>query len=609
MRARCAWMERRFKRLLNTVKSLQVFDVQTWRSVASRWIGIDRDATLPRLVIGFAAVVIVTIIITILILRLGTTAMDSAFEKFTTLNEFDEELDEAARLTATVQVAGHLFRAERTAETMQHWQNDLKDVRRVLGHLKGHTPDERPAAAIAEAETNIRRYEGSFRRFVTIVEQLGFGHDDGLQGAFRAEAHALERTLVEMGDPRLVVDLLTMRRHEKDFLLRRHPDYSAKFSAVGERLEGRLRSSPAGAAATRHLAAYRNFFQQYVTQSGKIDSRFAEAERDIAAVLGILSRLKGQAQGGIATAEGTFAVGRNQIQTTTLLGIVLLLGVASIICGLMLRRMVYLVREAERLGRTKGEFLSMMGHELRTPLNAIIGFTDLMRKEVFGPLQNSRYTSYISLTNAAGRQLLLLVNDILELAAVDQHKKAATENVLVGALVEKSIRFLTAGGANPNANVTASIDDTLAVAADPVMLTRCLIAVIGNAIKFTGKAGTVTLKATRHGPNRIAIAVSDAGIGIPPAMLLKVTQPFFQVDRGHTRRFDGGGIGLSVVKQLVELNRGELTIESELNKGTVVTIVLPAAVAAPTPEQDAFSEPESPPLPASSTSRAEPAVG
>jgi signal transduction histidine kinase len=598
-------MARRFETLLSAVKTLQVFDVQVWRSVASGWIGVDHNATLPRLVIGFAAVVIVTIIITILILRLGTTAIDSAFENFSMLNEFDEEVDEAARLTATVQVAGHLFRAERTTETMSLWRNDLKDVTRVLGHLKYHTPGERPALAIAEAETGIRRYEGSFRRFVTIVEELGFSHDEGLQGAFRAEAHALERTLVEMGDPRLVVDVLAMRRHEKDFLLRRHPDYSAKFSAVGERLQDRLRSSPAGAAATRHLAAYRNLFQQYVIQSGKIDSRFAEAERDIAAVLSILSRLKGHAQDGITTAEGTFAAGRAQIQTTTLLGIVLLLGVAAAICGLMLRRMVNLVHEAERLGRTKGEFLSMMGHELRTPLNAIIGFTDLMRKEVFGPLQNSRYTNYISLTNAAGRQLLQLVNDVLELAAVDQHRKVATENVLVGALVEKSIRYLTAGGANPNANVTASIDDTLAVAADPVMLTRCLIAVIGNAVKFTGKAGTVTVKATRHGPDRIAIAVSDTGIGIPRAMLLKVTQPFFQVDRGHTRRFDGGGIGLSVVKQLVGLNRGELAIESELNKGTVVTITLPAAVDTPAAEQEAAS----PTRPPSATSRANAAVG
>jgi signal transduction histidine kinase len=302
-------------------------------------------------------------------------------------------------------------------------------------------------------------------------------------------------------------------------------------------------------------------------------------ERSLTGVSQELLRIKSAVQGGIETSAIAFAEGHGKITTAMLVTILLLLAAASFAGGVILWRLVGLLREAELLSRTKGEFMSMMGHELRTPLNGVIGMSDMMQREMFGPL-GQRYREYASLVYRSARQLQIFLDDILELVHTGPDTASAPESVPLCALVEDALSLLGPQRSKRQVAVTSSIGSNVYVSADPTMLRRVAIAIIGNAIKFTPDGGAVTITAERRG-DRIAFVVADTGIGISAPFVARVTDPFFQVEHGNTRKYDGGGIGLAMVKRLVDLNKGTLAIESEVGKGTTVHIVLPSAEPLP----------------------------
>jgi signal transduction histidine kinase len=358
-----------------------------------------------------------------------------------------------------------------------------------------------------------------------------------------------------------------------------HADVAADLKALHER----DLSPPARAAVERAKQALQQS-QSDVDRllSGAAKSTLvdiASLERSLTLLERELASIKSSAQAGIAGSAASFAEGFGGITTAMLLTILLLLAVASFVGGMILWRMVRLVREAELLSRTKGEFLSMMGHELRTPLNGVIGMSDMMQKEMFGALA-PRYREYASLVYRSARQLQIFLDDILELVHTGPDLAPGPEAVPLCALVEDALSLLAPMRSKRRVSLAASIASDVYVSADPTMLRRVAIAIIGNAIKFTPDGGAVSVYAERRG-DRVAFVVADTGIGISAPFIARVTDPFFQVDHGNTRRYDGGGVGLAMVKRLVDLNKGTLAIESEVGKGTTVHIVLPSAEPLP----------------------------
>lgn len=233
-------------------------------------------------------------------------------------------------------------------------------------------------------------------------------------------------------------------------------------------------------------------------------------------------------------------------------------------------------RAAEDANRAKVEFLSQMSHDLRTPLNAVNGYADLLLLGVRGPL-NAEQRKDIERIKNAGGFLLGLINDVLafarlELGKAELHiKPVKLEDVLV--LTEELLaeRFREAGVVY----MRASLPDGLIVSADPDRLQQILINLLVNASKFTPAAGRVTVSAARAG-DRVSIKVSDTGRGIPRERLDDIFTPFKQVDPQADKKKGGVGLGLAIGRELARSMDGDLTVASEVGRGSEFTVVLPA---------------------------------
>jgi signal transduction histidine kinase len=226
--------------------------------------------------------------------------------------------------------------------------------------------------------------------------------------------------------------------------------------------------------------------------------------------------------------------------------------------------------------RAKSQFLATMSHELRTPLNAIIGFAEFLGTDLCGSL-TPKQRGYVGDIHHAGRHLLDLVNDVLDLSRIDARQLVLDEEVvdveetIAGALAMVSLRA---------AEVGIALRSTVApglppVRADARRLRQILLNLLSNAVKFTPKDGAITLSAERRGGD-LAIVVADTGIGMAPEHIGIALARFGQVDNRLARRYEGTGLGLPLVKRLVELHGGKLTIDSALGSGTTVTALLPA---------------------------------
>ncbi|MEO5335676.1 MAG: ATP-binding protein [Magnetospirillum sp. WYHS-4] len=232
---------------------------------------------------------------------------------------------------------------------------------------------------------------------------------------------------------------------------------------------------------------------------------------------------------------------------------------------------------AEHASRAKSEFLANMSHELRTPLNAIIGFSQVLKDEMFGTLGGDKYREYSRDIHDSGLLLLTMINDILDLSKIEAGRMMLHETEVDMHLAGDATLRLVADRAQAGgvALVNEVPTDTPRLFADETALKRILLNLLTNSVKFTGTGGTVRL-VTQVNPDAYVLQVIDTGIGIAPADMQRIMKPFEQVESAYIRRIDGVGLGLPITQSLVSLHGGTLDVHSEVGRGTTVTIAFPA---------------------------------
>jgi signal transduction histidine kinase len=237
---------------------------------------------------------------------------------------------------------------------------------------------------------------------------------------------------------------------------------------------------------------------------------------------------------------------------------------------------------AEAANRTKSEFIATMNHELRTPLNAIIGFSELILR-VKPTAFEEKYLTYIQDIHNSGQHLLAIINEILEFSRAEAGMLELHEDeVEVTAAIRSACRLIGPKARDAGVELREQVPEGLPrLWCDGKKLKQMLMNLMGNAVKFTPTGGCVEVSvATCSG---IDIEIRDTGIGIAATDLPRVVQPFVQVSNALNRRYDGTGLGLALVKAMIEAHGGSLELDSELDRGTTARLRFPSERAIPTP--------------------------
>jgi len=246
----------------------------------------------------------------------------------------------------------------------------------------------------------------------------------------------------------------------------------------------------------------------------------------------------------------------------------------------MSRQLLISVEQAEQANRAKSAFLANMSHELRTPLNAIMGFSEVMKEQHLGPMNNPRYLSYAGDILASGRYLLGIINDILDLSKIEAGKMTvenAEEFPLCQAL-QGSLAICTALGEKFGVKIESRLPpDTVRLLAVERMIRQIMINLVGNAIKFTPGGGSVVVSGQSKPCGGYAVIVQDSGIGMTEQEIVKALTPFGQIENKMTATHNGTGLGLPLAKAMLELHGGELEITSAPGSGTRIVLHLPAS--------------------------------
>ena len=233
------------------------------------------------------------------------------------------------------------------------------------------------------------------------------------------------------------------------------------------------------------------------------------------------------------------------------------------------------LEHADIANRAKSELLANMSHELRTPLNAIIGFSGAIKEETLGPIGNEKYREYNEDIANSGQHLLELINDILDVSAIEAGMlELDEEDLQISNVIEASIRLVMHRADQGKVNLTSSIDDSMPMLrADERRVKQILINLLSNAIKFTRPDGKVSLNVTLDEEHGHVFTLSDTGVGMDKKELAKAMQQFGQVDRGSKAKHEGTGLGLPLTKGLIDLHGGTLKINSKKGVGTTATVV------------------------------------
>jgi signal transduction histidine kinase len=233
--------------------------------------------------------------------------------------------------------------------------------------------------------------------------------------------------------------------------------------------------------------------------------------------------------------------------------------------------------EAELANRAKSDFLANVSHELRTPLNAVIGFSEIIKKEFFGPLGNHRYREYANDIHDSGIHLLSLINDILDLSKIEAGKFELLETPLdLPETVIAAFRLMRDRAIEASVTLEMDIPEDLPnLMADTRSVKQILLNLLSNAVKFTGPGGWVRVSARIGEDGGMRLEVEDNGIGIAEEDIEKAMAPFGQVDSSLSRKYEGTGLGLPLTRHLADLHGGSLNLDSTLDEGTKVTISFP----------------------------------
>ncbi|KAI9132191.1 GAF domain-containing hybrid sensor histidine kinase/response regulator [Acaryochloris sp. CCMEE 5410] len=231
----------------------------------------------------------------------------------------------------------------------------------------------------------------------------------------------------------------------------------------------------------------------------------------------------------------------------------------------------------KRAAGLKDEFLSTMSHELRTPLTAIIGLAEVLREEVYGSL-NPKQLKSVCTIEESGETLLAQLNDLIDLSKIESGNLVLERGrVSMGALVESCLAIVRPQALEQNITLSHHIPSDLAeVTGDELRLRQVLQNLISNALKFTPQDGEVSVQATADA-EQVQVSVTDTGIGITPAELSNIFEPFVQLDSSWARPYSGTGLGLTLVQRLVNLHGGTVKVESEVGRGSTFTVTLPCS--------------------------------
>ncbi|MFT6662048.1 MAG: cell cycle sensor histidine kinase DivJ [Maricaulis maris] len=230
---------------------------------------------------------------------------------------------------------------------------------------------------------------------------------------------------------------------------------------------------------------------------------------------------------------------------------------------------------AEEDARAKSQFLASVSHELRTPLNAIIGFSDVMKARLFGPLP-ARYAEYADLIHESGQHLMELIGDVLDMSKIEADRyELVRETFDIGEVVNLSAKMMRLQAEEAGINLKIKRHDgPLLVDGDRKALRQILLNLLSNAVKFTPKGGAIVVMARASG-GQLVMAVGDSGVGIDPEETARLGQPYQQAANARDIEKRGTGLGLSLVRALSELHGGSMNIASRKGEGTTVTISLP----------------------------------
>jgi signal transduction histidine kinase len=230
---------------------------------------------------------------------------------------------------------------------------------------------------------------------------------------------------------------------------------------------------------------------------------------------------------------------------------------------------------AESANRAKAAFLASMSHELRTPLQAALGFAQLLRSGVFGPI-NQDQSDALSRVERSQTHLARLIDDILDFARLEAGRvRVVLEAVPAQEIIDDVMPLVEPQAAPKQLSITAEPADGLVVAVDRQRMRQIMLNLVGNAIKFTNPGGAIRLTA-RAEANRVRFEVQDNGLGIPADRHKEIFEPFVQVDDTLTRTASGAGLGLAISRDLARAMGGELSVQSEPGKGSVFSVSFPA---------------------------------
>jgi PAS domain S-box-containing protein len=233
--------------------------------------------------------------------------------------------------------------------------------------------------------------------------------------------------------------------------------------------------------------------------------------------------------------------------------------------------------EARAAAAAKAEFLHNMGHELRTPLNSVIGFSEILKDELFGPIGNEQYRQYLLAIHSCGVHLSQVINEILDVSKIEAGVyELDEESIDIGALVadavdvSKSWEFARALVLAHDPRVNG-----LSLTGDRRLIRHALLDILSNAMKFSPEDGQVELDVALSDDGYLSFVVRDGGIGIDAEHLERVTDPFYQIDSAVNRKYEGAGLGLYLARAYLEFHGGEMTISSIPGSGATVTLRFP----------------------------------